>query len=169
MWRNVWSMNQRVPDQEEDQRGPGEVVKKDCQAHKLNKEDAVDCSRWWKLIKDVWWTGWVWVGECFFWFWPTRVVPDKGPLNICVCVCVFQDSACIFACWLTVYRMKFSKKKINYFCPTLFPFRWYHQQTMKILVCWLHAWTAILSFSTVSIDCTDGNGFHSNLYVFHIY
>jgi len=26
---------------------------KDCQAHKLNKEDAVDCSRWWKLIKDV--------------------------------------------------------------------------------------------------------------------
>ena len=28
------------------------------------------------------------MGECFFWYWPTRVVPDKGPLNGCVCVCV---------------------------------------------------------------------------------
>jgi len=28
------------------------------------------------------------VGECFFWYWPTRVVQDKGPLNCCVCVCV---------------------------------------------------------------------------------
>jgi len=31
-----------------------DVVKKDCQAHKLNKEDAMDSSRWRKLIKDVW-------------------------------------------------------------------------------------------------------------------
>ena len=23
-----------------------------------------------------------------FWYWLTRVVPDKGPLNGCVCVCV---------------------------------------------------------------------------------
>ena len=23
-----------------------------------------------------------------FWYRPTRVVPDKGPLNVCVCVCV---------------------------------------------------------------------------------
>ena len=30
-----------------------EVVKEDCQAHKLNKEDAVDCSKCRKLIKDV--------------------------------------------------------------------------------------------------------------------
>jgi len=28
-----------------------------------------------KLIK----TGWWWVGECFFWYWLIRVVPDKGP------------------------------------------------------------------------------------------
>ena len=28
------------------------------------------------------------MGECFFWYWPTRVVPDKGPLIVCVCVCV---------------------------------------------------------------------------------
>jgi len=28
-------------------------VEKDCQACKLNKEDAVDRSRWRKLIKDV--------------------------------------------------------------------------------------------------------------------
>jgi len=30
-----------------------EVVEKDCQAHKLNKEDAMDRSKWRKLIKDV--------------------------------------------------------------------------------------------------------------------
>jgi len=30
-----------------------EVMEKDCQARKLNKEDAVDRSRWRKLIKDV--------------------------------------------------------------------------------------------------------------------
>jgi len=30
-----------------------EVVEKDCQARKLNREDAVDHSRWRKLIKDV--------------------------------------------------------------------------------------------------------------------
>jgi len=43
-----------------------ENVVKDCQARKLNKEDAADRSRWRKMIKDVCWTGWVWVGECFF-------------------------------------------------------------------------------------------------------
>jgi len=30
-----------------------EVVQKDCQARKLNREDAMDRSRWKKLIKDV--------------------------------------------------------------------------------------------------------------------
>jgi len=30
-----------------------EVVEKDCEACKLNKEDVVDHSRWKKLIKDV--------------------------------------------------------------------------------------------------------------------
>ena len=46
-------MKWRVPDQEVDQRGPGErLCKKDCQARKLNREDAIDRSRWRKLIKD---------------------------------------------------------------------------------------------------------------------
>jgi len=30
-----------------------EVVENDCQARKLNKEDAVDRGRWRKLVKDV--------------------------------------------------------------------------------------------------------------------
>jgi len=30
-----------------------EVVQEDCQARKLNTEDAMDCSRWRKAIKDV--------------------------------------------------------------------------------------------------------------------
>jgi len=30
-----------------------EVVKENCQARKLNTEDAMECSKWRKLIKDV--------------------------------------------------------------------------------------------------------------------
>ena len=36
------------------------------------------------------------MGECFFWYRPTRVVPDRGPLNSCVCLCVYQLDACLF-------------------------------------------------------------------------
>ena len=30
----------------------------------------------------------------FFWYWLTRVVADKGTLNVCVCVCVLFCKAC---------------------------------------------------------------------------
>jgi len=40
-------------DQEEDQRGPGERLSKRTVKHILNKEDAMDRSKWRKLIKDV--------------------------------------------------------------------------------------------------------------------
>ena len=30
-----------------------EIVEKDCQAHKLSKEDAMDCKRWWKQIRMI--------------------------------------------------------------------------------------------------------------------
>jgi len=46
-------MKLRVQGQEEDQRGPGERLYEDCQARKLNKEDAVDRCKWRKIIKDV--------------------------------------------------------------------------------------------------------------------
>jgi len=44
------------------------------------------------VIKEARWSGWVWVGECFFWYWPTRVVPDQRPLNgrCCCCQCGLQ-------------------------------------------------------------------------------
>ena len=72
-----------------------EVVREDCQARKLNKEDALDSCKWSKMIKDVRSSGWVWVGQCFFWYRPTRVVLDKRPLNGCVCVCVMYRWCCI--------------------------------------------------------------------------
>jgi len=76
-------MRWRAPDQEVDQRIWREVVQKDCHARNLNREDAMDGGRWKKLIKIGRWSGWR-VGECFFWYWLTRVrltqvVPDKGP------------------------------------------------------------------------------------------
>ena len=40
------------------------------------------------------------MGECFFWCRPTRVVPDKGPLNggVCVCVCVYCTFKAVSVC-----------------------------------------------------------------------
>ena len=65
-----------------------EVVREDCQGRKLNKEDATDRCKWRKVIKEAQWSGWVWVGECFFWYRPTRVVPDQRPLiGRCCCYC----------------------------------------------------------------------------------
>jgi len=55
-----------------------EVVQDDCQARNMNKGDAMDRCKWRKMIKDVRCSGWVWVGECFFWYRPTQVVPDKS-------------------------------------------------------------------------------------------
>ena len=50
---DVWSMKWRVPEPEVDQRGPGETLyQKNCQAHNLNREDAVDHNMWRMLIKD---------------------------------------------------------------------------------------------------------------------
>jgi len=41
----------------------------------------MDRCKWRKVIKEARWSGWVSVGECFFWYRPTRVVPDQRPLN----------------------------------------------------------------------------------------
>jgi len=41
-------MKRRLPDPKEDL----EVVENDCQEHKFNRKDAMDHSRWRKLIKD---------------------------------------------------------------------------------------------------------------------
>jgi len=47
-------MKWRAPDQEADQKRTWtENVKKNCHAHKLNKEDAMDYSTWKKLIRMV--------------------------------------------------------------------------------------------------------------------
>jgi len=46
-------MKWRVLGQEVDQRKLGrEIVEKDCQACKLNREDAMDRNRWMKQIRD---------------------------------------------------------------------------------------------------------------------
>ena len=91
-----------------------EVVWENCQARKMNKEDAINHWKWRKMIKDVRWWGWVWVGECFFWYRPTRVVPDQRPLNGCVCVCVCTYSN-VTACQkpLLLIPDSFFAKQVN--------------------------------------------------------
>ena len=68
----------------------------------MNKEDVRDRCKRRKMIKDVRWSGWVWVGECFFWYRPTRVVPDKRPLNGCVCSSLQTHTvpSVLWRCWL---------------------------------------------------------------------
>ena len=84
--QGVWSRGSKT------KRKTKEDLEIGCQrglsSSKLNTEDAMDHSKWRKLIKDVRWSRWVWVGECFFWYQSTRVVPDQRPLNGCVCACV---------------------------------------------------------------------------------
>ena len=49
------------------------------------------------------------MGECFFWYRPTRVVLDQEPLNSCVCVCVTAKLTALFLyCHLLMTR--------NFFC-----------------------------------------------------
>ena len=85
-------------------------------ARKLNKEDAMDHCKWRKVIKEARWSGWVWVGECFFWYRPARVVPDQRPLNgrCCYCCC-----CCCYAMgMLPVYQnnaLKFVLEQVHRF------------------------------------------------------
>ena len=58
----------------------------------------MDRCKWRKMIKEARWSGWVWVGECFFWYRPTRVVPDQRPLN--VVLLLLLQSLQIPAVWL---------------------------------------------------------------------
>ena len=91
-----------------------------CQARKLNKEDGVDRSKWRKLIKDVRWSGGVWMGECFFWYWPTQVVPDEGPLNgcVCVCVCVYKYADLLTGIGFSCY-IKLTSSSSDYYAADL--------------------------------------------------
>jgi len=41
-----------------------------------------------------------------FWYRPTRVVPDKGPLNGCVCVCVLLLLSCAFSALMLLARQQ---------------------------------------------------------------
>jgi len=68
-----------------------EIMEKDCNARKLNREDAVARNRWRKQIRNDSWPQQVWVGQYFFWYRLTRVVPDwvqRAVKWLCVCVCV---------------------------------------------------------------------------------
>jgi len=54
-----------------------------------------------KVIKEARWSGWVWVGECFFWYRPTRVVLDQRPLNgrCCCCCCSPFNALMLLVGW----------------------------------------------------------------------
>ena len=57
-----------------------EVVQEDCQACKMNKEDAMERCKWRKMIKDVQWSGWVrYDTRCYF---NVRSKADISQLNL---------------------------------------------------------------------------------------
>ena len=64
-----------------------EVVREDCQARKLNKEDAMDRCKWRKMIKDIRWSG---VSGWMFLLVPAYLGSpgQKAVKQFCVCVCV---------------------------------------------------------------------------------
>ena len=68
----------------------------------------MDRCKWRKMIKEARWSGWVWVGECFFWYRPTRVVPDQRLLNGRCCCCCFSSKLLVFMLPMRPYPQKFS-------------------------------------------------------------
>jgi len=78
-----------------------EIVKKDCKVRGLNREDAMDRSRWRKQIGIIDDHDECEIGECFFWYWLTRVFPNKinrALKRLCVCV-VLHDTQLILECF----------------------------------------------------------------------
>jgi len=57
----VWSRGSKTKRKTKEDLERG--YQRECQARKLNTEDAMDRSKWSKLIKKVRRSGWVWVGE----------------------------------------------------------------------------------------------------------
>jgi len=55
------------------------------------------------MIKEARWSGWVWVGECFFWYRPTRVVPDQRPLNGRCCCCISNLHTCDYCAYYALH------------------------------------------------------------------
>ena len=66
-----------------------QVVEMDCQACKLNKEDAMDRSRWRKLIKGYLMIRTDVTGRMFLLVLAHPGSPVQAPLNTCVHVCVY--------------------------------------------------------------------------------
>jgi len=58
------------------------------------------------------------VVECFFWYRPTRVVPDKRPLNGCVYVCVCVCKPRLFVAYVTATygrkALRLSSSRVRY-------------------------------------------------------
>ena len=89
----------------------------------------MDHCRWRKLIKGGLWSGWVWLGEYFFWYRLTRVIWDKGLLNGCCVV----NSLRIFCPWC--FNVKFISAIITA-----------HASNLHALVGWQSWSLAIASF-----------------------
>jgi len=110
----------------------------------LNKEDAVDHCKWRKVIKEARWSGWVWVGECFFWYRPTRVVLDQMPLNgrCCCCCCLkCHERGCMYVHFALASIMA---GNIDWWLVWLSGVRW---------VWWIHRWShgRLCLFTSLSI------------------
>ena len=73
-----------------------------------------------------------------FWYRLTRVVPDKGPLNECVCVCVFLATSHFLHRWIDVTGFINRLYSRNFWCVP-----W----GLVVLVFWL-SWRFILMHST---------------------
>ena len=89
----VWSRGSQTKRKTKDD------LEKDCQACKLNKEDAIDHSTWRNLINDVWWSGCVWVGECFFWYRPTRTTGHYMVQSVFICDAAYVMISSNFPRW----------------------------------------------------------------------
>jgi len=83
------------------------------------------------------------VGECFFWYRPTRVVPDQRPLNARCCCCYLLNLSCQTGIQLGSFYSANSKEGLLYrgaitlrLCCVL------HHSSNLTVVPWSLAWRA---------------------------
>ena len=75
------------------------------------------------------------MGECSFWYWPTRVVPDQRPLNgRCCCCCIYMVSNGCLSLYLNIAGLQQGPGKMLLGSRRVLGF-FYSQESGKPVTC----------------------------------
>jgi len=95
---------------------------------------------------------WVWMGECFFWYQLTRVVPDKGPLNGRMCVVALLHSASVWIRWMFARVAEKLHVPTWWSCLYMLPVAWSFFDDNTIVMYFQLWWiTSVLGYTSITL------------------